>query len=271
MTVVSGYSQEWLFDESFVKLHRDFANMGMEKLITNVIMLIIAIVLIIVVAVFWLKNRKREKTSIWNADTEKNGKNSDNKNNNFRLFTRCFNLMFHPAREWKEIEAENNNRKVVYIRFVVPLLCLMTIAIIICTWLYTPSVLYTTGYVVHRITFLWVSLSTALYISTFAITEIMAQQLGSKNYDRIFTLIAYSLSAVYLAYIINDLFPLFGGLIFIVLGLYSCYLYWLGNSHLIHIKGKKQTIYGLSTLIITVLIHLEIFFYFGKVFEVIFF
>ena len=176
--------------------------------------------------------------------------------------------MLDPAKEWGAIAAENSSRKAVYIRFVVPLLCLMAVATVIGTWLATSRELYSIGYVFCRIAVLWGSLTAGLYFSVFVITEIMVHQLGSKRYGQAFALLAYASGAAYLVIAIVSLFPFFNELL--VLAFYSCYLYWAGIPYLIQVKGQKQTIYTLLSFIIVAVIHVLMFFFFGNLLEAIF-
>ena len=179
------------------------------------------------------------------------------------LFIRIFNLLFFPTKEWKTIAEEDNSRKTIYKKFVVPLLCFMTIATIVGTWLYTTRELYTLGYVIYKIAILWSSLSVALYVSAFLVTEIMAQQLGQRNHKRDFALMAYSASVAYLVIIVWAMFPFFSE--FLVLILYSCYLYWIGIPFIIQREGREQTFYGLLSFSIMMITYILTFFLFGKI------
>jgi len=179
------------------------------------------------------------------------------------IIIRTFNLLLFPDKEWKLIAAEDNSRKKVYVRFVLPWLCLVTIACIIGTWLTTSRELYSTTYVLRIIALLWTSLSAGLYLSAFVITEIMSHRVETKNHNSSFALMAYSSGAAYLAFTIVALFPFFSELL--VLSFYACYLYWLGIPHLIQVEDQKQLIYGLLSFIIAVLAHLLMFFFFGNV------
>ena len=175
--------------------------------------------------------------------------------------------MLYPDREWKDIAARSNNRKTVFVRFVAPLLCLIAVTTIIGTWLVTPRELYSASYVAYQIANLLTSLSAGLYLSAFVITEIMAQQTGSKDHRRAFTLIAYASGAAFLVIAIVELFPFFNELL--VLAFYSCYLYWRGIPHLIKVDGQKQMIYGLLSFIIMALIYSLMFFLFGNLWKAI--
>ena len=185
-------------------------------------------------------------------------------NNILQIFTRVRNLMLHPAREWEVIAAENNNRKTVYLRFVLPWLCLTVIATIIGTWLATSREFYSVWYVLYRILLLGASLSAGLYFSAVVITEIMAHQMGARDHNRDFALIAYASGAAYLVIAFVALFPYFNELL--ILAFYSCYLFWRGIPYLIRVDGLKQMIYGLLSFIIILLVHLLMFFLFGKLF-----
>lgn len=179
------------------------------------------------------------------------------------IFTRIRNLIFFPANEWKDIAAENSNRKTVYIRYVLPVLCLIAIATIIGTWLATPRDIYSVGFVIYWIILLWTSLSVGLYFSAFVITEIMVHQLGARDHKRAFVLIAYASCAAYLVIALVSLFPFFRELL--VLAFYSCYLYWKGIPYLLGIDGQKRMIYALLSFIIVILAYVLVFFFFGKV------
>jgi len=172
--------------------------------------------------------------------------------------------MLHPAREWKVIAEENNSRKTVYLRFVLPWLCLIVIATIIGTWIATSRELYSVWFVLYKIVLLWTSLSAGLYFSAVLITEIMAHQMGSRDHNRDFALIAYASGAAYLVIAFVALFPFFSELL--ILAFYSCYLFWRGIPYLIRVEDQKQMIYGLLSFIIILLVHLLTFFLFGKIF-----
>ena len=178
-------------------------------------------------------------------------------------FRRTFNLMLYPEREWKLIAAEHTVRKAVYVRFVVPWLCLITVASIIGTWLTISREQYSTAYVLRIIVLLWTSLSAGLYLSSFVIAEIMAQRVETKNHNLSFALMAYSSGAAYLVITVVALFPFFSELL--VLMFYTFYLYWRGIPHLIQIEGQKQMIYGLFSFIVVLLIYFLMFFFFGNV------
>ena len=180
-----------------------------------------------------------------------------------RIFTRIFNLMLHPAKEWRAIAAENNSRKTIFVQFVLPLLCMIAIASIIGTWLSTSRELYSAAYVFYTIALLWTSLSAGLYFSTFVITEIMAHQVETRDHRKSFALMAYASGAAYLTIIIVSLFPFFSELL--VLSFYACYLYWRGIPHLIGTEGQKRMLYGLFSFIMALLIYSLMFFFFEKI------
>ena len=176
-----------------------------------------------------------------------------------RIFKRIINLLLFPAKEWKNIAEENNSRKSVYVRYVVPLLCMMTIATIVGSWLNTPRELYSAGYVICRIAVLWASISGGLFMSAFVVTGILEDNKSD------YVLIAYSLSATYIVIVIVSLLPFFKE--FLVLSLYSFYLFWQGIPYLINLEGEQRMKYGLLSLTITVLTHLLVFFLFRNIFN----
>ena len=183
------------------------------------------------------------------------------------IIIRTFNLLLFPDKEWKLIAAETNSRKKVYVRFVLPWLCLISIASIIGTWLTASRELYSAAYVLYKIALLWISLTSGLYLSVFVITEIMAHRLGTKNHALSFALMAYSSGAAYLTITIVALFPFFSELL--VLAFYTFYLYWRGIPYLIQIEDQKRLMYGLLSFIIVVIIYFIMFVFFGNVLKAI--
>ena len=176
--------------------------------------------------------------------------------------------MLHPAKEWDVIAAENNSRKTVYVRFVVPLLCLMTVASFIGTWFDASRETYPIAFewcrkALYLTALLWSLLSAGLYFTAFVITEVMAQQVGSRDHNKSFALMAYASTAAYLTIIIYVLFPFF--YVLLVLSFYACYLYWCGIPHLIQINGVKREIYGWISFIAALLIYSLMFFLFSKI------
>jgi hypothetical protein len=181
----------------------------------------------------------------------------------FKMMVRVCNLMLYPDREWRLIADENNSRRMVYLRFLLPLLWLIAIATVIGTWLATPRDQYSVAFVLRKIVLLWMSISIGLYFAAFIVTEIMALQTEQRNHHRTFALMVYSSGAACLVVATVELFPFFNELL--VLAFYSCYLYWRGIQYLIEIEGEKQVIYTLLSFIIMALALLLMFFFFGNV------
>jgi len=149
---------------------------------------------------------------------------------------------------------------------------MISIASIIGTWFDASRELYSTSFelfriAICRIVILWSSLSAGLYFSAFMITEIMAQQVGSRDHDKSFALMTYASAAAYLTIIIVALFPFFYELL--VLSFYSCYLYWRGIPFLVQKNGQKRMIYGLFSFIIVLLIYSLAFYLFSKIWRAI--
>ena len=176
-----------------------------------------------------------------------------------RIFKRIVYLFLFPEKEWKIIAAENNSSKSVYLKFVVPLLCLMTIATIVGTWINTSRELYSAAFVICRIAILWASASTGLFVSALVANGVQEE---NKPY---FQLIAYSLSATYIVIVLVSLMPFFKE--FIVLAFYSFYLFWQGITHLLKVDSEKIMKKGLLSISITVLTHLLMYFLFKNIFN----
>ena len=184
------------------------------------------------------------------------------------FFIRLFDLLFFPSKEWNTISEENHSRKTVYIQFVVPFLCFITLATIIGTW--TTQGVDEPKYIICEIAILWTSLSAGLFVSAYLVTEIMAQQLRKRNHNRDFALMAYSSCAAYIIIIIVALFPFPFLRLLLVLGFYSYYLYWTGMPYIVQVEDRERTFYGLLSLVIMIITYMLLFFLFGNTFRELF-
>ena len=182
-----------------------------------------------------------------------------------RLFKRIINLLLFPAKEWQEIAVENHSRKTVYLKFMAPLLCATSISVMAGACLYLFHELRS---VVFWVATLCSSFSAGCFLSAFFVTEIMGNELGKREHRVDFALMAYSLGAAFIVVIIVFLSPFRE---FVVLALYSCYLYWQGIPHMVRIEGQKQIKYALVSLFVSVLIFSLVFFLFGKIFSALLF
>ena len=188
--------------------------------------------------------------------------------NLIHILSRIRNLLLHPAQEWPVIASENKSRKEVFRQFVLPLLCLISITIIIGSTLSTPRTVFSVAYVICRVAFFISSLGIGLYISSYLIAEIMSRQLGGPKYARIFSLMAYSCGPAFLVIAVVELFPFFSELI--ILSLYSCYLYWKGIPAVLQIQGQKQTTMTILSLVIIAVVFCLAFYFFGHIFRALF-
>ena len=188
--------------------------------------------------------------------------------NFIEILSRIFNLLLYPAKEWETIATENKPRKTIFARFVVPLFCLITVAVIVGTWLDTSREVYSPGYVIFRISLLWCSLGSGLFVSSFVITEIAARQAGSRDHGRIFALFTYSSGSAGLVIMMVKLFPFFNELL--VLAFYSCYLYWRGIPYMIRVEGQNRSIFAILSFIISAATFSLMFFFFGNVLSAVF-
>ncbi len=184
------------------------------------------------------------------------------------ILLRIRNLLLRPGEEWSVIATESKNRKTIFVQFVLPLLCMITVAVIIGTWLVTSREKYSFDYVIGKIIALFCSLTSGLYFSSFLVTEITARQTDVKDHDKVFALMAYSSGAAYLVIMTVELFPFFRELI--VLALYSCYLYWRGIPYLTQAQGQNRSVFAILSFVIAAPVYMLMFYFFGNVLKAIF-
>lgn len=184
------------------------------------------------------------------------------------ILSRIRNLLLYPAREWEVIAMEDKKRKTIFLQFVLPLLCLITVASVTGSLLFVTRTIFSLGYLASRIILLWCSLCSGLYLSAFVITEISADRINRKDHDKEFALLAYSLGPALLVIMLVELFPFFNELL--ILTFYSCYLYWRGIPYLMQVEGQNQMIFGILSFVIVTFVFGLMFFFFGNILEAIF-
>ena len=180
------------------------------------------------------------------------------------LVERAKNIIITPKTEWDAVAAEEPNIQQILIGYVLPLALVPTIAVII-GWGLVGILGFTSfsyGIAMGLVQLLNAFLS--VLVAGFVI-DALAPSFGSqKNTGRAMQLVAYSMTPVWLAGILN-LFPVIGWLAGLI-GLYGLFLLYLGIAPLMKTPEDKKVGY----LVISIIILLVVYFVIAAILTAIF-
>lgn len=169
------------------------------------------------------------------------------------LVERAKNIIVTPKTEWDAVSAEEPNIQQILLGYVLPLALIPTIAVIIGWGMigifgFTS---FTYGIAMGLVQLINAFLS--VLVSGFVI-DLLAPSFGSqKNMGRAVQLVAYSMTPVWIAGILNIL-PTIGWLAGL-LGLYGLYLMYLGLTPLMKTPEDKKVGYLVVSIIILIVVY----------------
>jgi small-conductance mechanosensitive channel len=172
------------------------------------------------------------------------------------LVERAKNIIVTPKTEWDAVSAEEPNIQQILLGYVLPLALIPTIAVIIGWGMigifgFTS---FTYGIAMGLVQLINAFLS--VLVAGFVI-DLLAPSFGSqKNMGRAVQLVAYSMTPVWIAGILNIL-PTIGWLAGLI-GLYGLYLMYLGLSPLMKTPEDKKVGYLVVSIIILVVVYFVI-------------
>jgi len=169
------------------------------------------------------------------------------------LVERAKNIIVTPKTEWDAVSAEEPNIQQILLGYVLPLALIPTIAVII-GW----GVIGIFGFTsfTYGIAMGLVQLINAFLsvIVTGFVIDLLAPSFGSqKNMGRAVQLVAYSMTPVWIAGILNIL-PSIGWLAGLI-GLYGLYLMYLGLTPLMKTPEDKKVGYLIVSIIILLVVY----------------
>jgi len=172
------------------------------------------------------------------------------------LVERAKNIIVTPKTEWDAVAAEEPNIQQILLGYVLPLALIPTIAVII-GW-GTIGIFgftsFTYGIAMGLVQLINAFLS--VLISGFVI-DALAPSFGStKNMGRAVQLVAYSMTPIWIAGILN-IFPSIGWLAGL-LGLYGLFLMYLGLAPLMKTPEDKKVGYLVVSIIILIVVYFVI-------------
>lgn len=172
------------------------------------------------------------------------------------LVERAKNIIVTPKTEWDAVSAEEPNIQQILLGYVLPLALIPTIAVIIGWGLigifgFTS---FTYGIAMGLVQLINAFLS--VLVAGFVI-DLLAPSFGSqKNMGRAVQLVAYSMTPIWIAGILNIL-PSIGWLAGLI-GLYGLYLMYLGLSPLMKTPEDKKVGYLVVSILILIVVYFVI-------------
>ena len=167
------------------------------------------------------------------------------------IFNRVKNVLVSPKTEWETIEAENAPHEKVFKTYVVPLALIPAVAAFIGSGLIGYSILGT-----HVVSISWglrqaimqyVSMIGGIYLTAFIIDALASNFGAQKDFNRAFSLVAYSYSPMFAAGALLILPSL--SWIVLLAGLYGLYLLYIGLQPMMKAPAEKQTAYFVVSLL----------------------
>jgi hypothetical protein len=172
------------------------------------------------------------------------------------LVERAKNIIVTPKTEWDAVAKEEPNIQQILIGYVLPLALIPTIAVIIGWGLIGAFGFTSLNYGIAMGLVQFINAFLSVLIAAFVI-DALASNFGSqKNMGRAVQLVAYSLTPVWIAGILNIL-PAIGWLAGLI-GLYGLYLMYLGLTPMMKTPEDKKVGYLIVSIIILIVVYFVI-------------
>lgn len=172
------------------------------------------------------------------------------------LVERAKNIIVTPKTEWDAVSAEEPNVQQILLGYVLPLALIPTIAVIIGWGLIGIFGFTSVTYGIAMGLVQLINAFLSVIVAGFVI-DLLAPSFGSqKNMGRAVQLVAYSMTPVWIAGILNIL-PTIGWLAGLI-GLYGLYLMFLGLAPLMKTPEDKKIGYLIVSIIILIVVYFVI-------------
>ena len=173
------------------------------------------------------------------------------------IINRIKKVLFCSKTEWTTIEAENAPHANVFTSYVVPLALIPAVAAFIGYGLIGYSVFGvhvggTISWGLRQAIVQYIAMLGGTYLTAFIIDALATNFGAQKDFNRAFSLVAYSYTPMFVAgvfYILPSLAWLAS-----LAGLYGLYLLYIGLQPMMKVSKEKQTSYFVVSLIVTILV-----------------
>jgi hypothetical protein len=172
------------------------------------------------------------------------------------MIDRIKQMILAPKKEWEVIAEENAPHAKVFMGYVLPLSLIPAAAAFIGYGLVGYSILgmhyHSVSLGVRQAITQWIVMAGGVYLTAMVI-NLLAESFGAKkNFDRAFSLVAYSYTPMFVAGVFYLYPPL--ATLAIVAGLYGLYILYIGMQPMMQAPVEKNTGYFVVSLIATVVV-----------------
>ena len=169
-------------------------------------------------------------------------------------------ILVQPKAEWPKVAAETTEPKSVLLGYAVPLAAIGPVASLIGSLAFGYDVLFTTvrpsvGFAVTTAVTSFVLSLVSLFVIAFVANALSPKFGGKNDWPAAFRLVAYSMTAAWLAGIFG-LVPALA--VLSLVGLYSIYLFYAGATPVLGIPGDKAATYTAVTVLVAIVVQIVI-------------
>lgn len=184
-----------------------------------------------------------------------------------KLIKRTQNIITEPKREFIRISKEQNNMLTLAIEFVLPFMLVYAVAAYFGTILFTQATFSIGAGIIFKSILLNVLvLGIGIYVSSLVINEMLPLFQLKKDITKVFSLVIYSLTPVYIALIASGMFPNLSMFINLI-GFYALILLWISTAIILGMTKEHRQIFVPVISIALVLIFLFIRIILGAIFS----
>jgi len=171
-----------------------------------------------------------------------------------QIISRARNIILSPEKEWEAIKAEAKPSKDILMNYVIPFVLLVAVCKIVGSLLFHMSYFSLSYSLLDAIIAIVVPVAS-VYVSALIINELAPSFGSQKNFEAAFRLLAYSMTASYVASAAAGLLPIIGiSVILSLFGLYSIYLLYTGLAPMMGTPEDKKIVYIIVSILITFVI-----------------
>jgi hypothetical protein len=167
-------------------------------------------------------------------------------------------IIMQPKLEWAKVAGETAEPMKVLLGYALPLILIGPIAALIGGQLFGYNAVIATfkptlGFSLTVAVTTFVQAVILLFVIAFAASQLSPKFGGKQDFPAAFRLVAYSMTAAWLAGIFG-LIPALG--ILALLGLYSFYLFYLGATPVLGVPEDKAIAYTVLTVVVVIVVYL---------------
>ncbi len=170
-----------------------------------------------------------------------------------QIINRAKNMILNPVPEWEVVKQEAKPSKDILMNYVLPFVVLIGVCSFLGSLVFHMRY-FSFGYALLSAIMVMIIAAAVVYITAWVMNELSTSFGSQKNFDAAFRLVAYSLSAYFVAASLSGLLSIsvLSALISLC-GLYSLYILWTGIGPMMATpEDKKAGYFVISILVLLV-------------------